>query len=205
MVVMVATIDQAQTDLGPYRTRLTACVQRAIREFLAEQAPYLHKIETRTQAGLLRDYIVNNIRAEFPDDEPGIAHHVRANLYLLSIHNRYFLRFKKLDRRLRTRNHPTQLSLDYLLQKPLLLFPTLEPATNLNVGYQPGMTLSTSSVWITCPDGGILDWRWEISEPAEVADLLPAPALATVAPAARPAKPRVRAKRKPAKVDDAGE
>lgn len=197
---MVATLAQAQVDLEPYIVRLNACVQRAIREFMAEQAAHLYKLETRTQAGILRDYIVSNIRAEFPEDEPGIRHQKFANLYLLTIHNRYFLRFKKLDRRLRTRNNPTQLSLDYLLQQPMLLFPSLEPATNLNVGYQPGMTLASSSVWITCPDGAVLDWKWQISESTEPTQLVAGPTGPTPKPVPirTPAK-RVRPKQKPAK------
>lgn len=171
---MVATLAQAQAELGPYVDRLKGCVERAIHEFMRDHGPHLHKLETRTQANILRDYIIANIRTEFPDDEPGVRHVRKSNLYLLTIQNRYFLRFKKLDRRHRTRNHPTQLSLDYLLQQPLQLFPALEAATNLNVGYQPGATLASSSVWITCPDGDILDWKWEISTPAEVSQLLAA-------------------------------
>jgi hypothetical protein len=180
---MVATLAQAQSDLGPYVARLKSCVERAIREFMGDHAPHLYKLETRTQANILRDYIIANIRAEFPDDEPGVSHIRKSNLYLLNIHNRYYLRFKKLDRRHRTRNHPTQLSLDFLLQQPLQLFPALEPATNLNVGYQPGVTLASSSVWITCPDGDILDWKWGLSESAEPTQLV----VTEVATEARPA------------------
>jgi hypothetical protein len=191
---MVATLAEARTELGPYVARLKGCVERAIHEFMRDHAPHLHKLETRTQANILRDYIIANIRTEFPDDEPGISHLRKSNLYLLNIQNRYFLRFKKLDRRHRTRNHPTQLSLDYLLQQPLQLFPTLEAATNLNVGYQPGVTLASSSVWITCPDGDVLDWKWEISTPAEVTQLLAAEHPAEPGITERRA-PRVRPKR----------
>jgi hypothetical protein len=185
---MVASLVQARIDLGPYVQRLARCVQLAIAEFLKDQGKFIAKMETRTQAGILRDYIVAEIRSEFPEDEPGIHHTTRSNLYLLSIHNLYFLRFKKLDRRLRTRNNPTQMSLDYLLQRPLELFPDLEPATHLNLGYRPGLTIATSSIWITCPDGNALEWEWGLSEAEEPAQLTP------VAPTERRVR-RVRPRR----------
>jgi hypothetical protein len=119
-----------------------------------------------TQAGLIRDYIVEEIKREF-DGEPGISHRTTRNLFLLNIRNRYLLRFKKFDRRLRTRNITTQLSLDFLLQQPLSLPGMPDPATHLNVGYQPGLTISTSTLWITCPDGRKVDWKWDITETAE--------------------------------------
>ncbi len=164
---MVASLAQAQSDLAPYVDRLRRCVEMAIREFLEEQGQYLYKLESRTEANILRDYMVNAIKAEFPEDEPGVSHKTRRGLFILNIQNRYFLRFKKLDRRLRTRNHPTQLSLDYLLQRPLTLFPDLEAATHLNVGYRRGVTLASSEYWITCPDGGQLEWMFSISDPDE--------------------------------------
>jgi hypothetical protein len=187
---MVASLDQAQLDLQPYIDRLRRCVEDAIKTFLADQAAHLHLMRVGTQANVLRDYIVANIRAEFPEDEAGVSHSTRNQLFLLNIQNRYFLRFKKLDRRLRTRNIPTQLSLDYLLQRPLVLFPTLEPATHLNVGYQPGMTLASSSFWITCPDGDVLDWKLSLTEPVEPTPLR----VLSPTPKPKPSGARVRPK-----------
>jgi len=195
---MVATLAQAQADLAPYIERLRRCVETAIKEFQADQGRFVYRLESRTQANILRDYIVSNIKAEFPDDEPDVRHSSRRGLFLLTIQNRYFLRFKLLDRRLKSRNNPTQLSLDYLLQRPLELFPSLEPATNLNVGYQRGLTLSTSTVWITCPDGGVLDWKWKITEDDEPIQLQ------SHDKAEKPAReePRKRVRPKPVKKAD---
>jgi hypothetical protein len=146
---------------------------------MADQALHLYRMRTGTQANLLRDYIVEKIRAEFPDGEDGISHHNRRGLFLLNIKNRYCLRFKKLDRRLRTRNIPTQMTLDFLLQRPLELFPELAPVTHLNVGYKPGVTLSESTVWITCPNGEVLAWTWGLSEGAETIQIpMPLPVAA---------------------------
>ena len=188
---MVATLAQATSDLQPYLDRLRRCVEDAIREFLQDQSQHLWKLDPRTQANILRDYMVKNIKAEFPEDEPGVTHRTRRGLFLLNIQNRYFLRFKKLDNRLRTRNHPTQMSLDYLLQQPLTLFPDLEAATHLNVGYHPGSTVASASVWMTCPDGDVLDWKLSLSESEEPALLIPRTPSRKVVPAT---KRRVRPK-----------
>jgi hypothetical protein len=163
---MLATLDQAQVDLEPYIARLRRCVKDGISQFQADYGPRLYKIQLGTQAGLVRDYIVEEIKTEF-DGEAGVSYSTTRNLFLLNVGNRYFLRFKKLDRRLRTRNIPTQLSLDFLLQQPLSLPGMPDPATHLNVGYKPGLTLATSTVWVTCPDGPALEWQWEISEKGE--------------------------------------
>ena len=59
--------------------------------------------------------------------------------------------------------------------------------TNLHLGYQPGMTLSASKIWLTCPDGSSLDWVWELEgdEPIQMPTKLP---IQPVRP--RPASPR---------------
>jgi hypothetical protein len=179
---VLATLDQATTDLEPYVRRLRECVRTAIGTFQADFGPRLYKMALGTQASLIRDYIVDEIKREF-DGEPGVSHKTSHGLFLLNIDNRYLLRFKKFDRRLRTRNIPTQLSLDFLLQQPLSLPGMPDAATHLNVGYKPGMTLATSTIWITRPDGGMLDWSWEITEPAQP---IPFPAEDS------PRRPRVR-------------
>lgn len=161
---MVVSKTRAESDLEPYRTRIARCVTDGIRDFLAQQAPNLAFMRRGTQANLVRDYIVRNVRREFPDGEDGVIHRDRRGLYLLTIGNRYALRFKKLNPRFRTSNHPTQLTLDFLLQRPLQLFPELDEVAHLNVGYQPGATLANSTVWITCPNGDVLDWMFSISE-----------------------------------------
>lgn len=105
-----------------------------------------------------------------------------SGLFLLYISDSYVLRFKKLGRGRRTMNHHTQLSLDFLLQQPLRLFPNLAPAIHLNVGYHLGPSLASSTVWITCPNGETLEWEWQISDeggpiqiPTSIAPIGPAP------------------------------
>lgn len=159
--------NQTQTDLKPYIARLSGCVDGAIRAFQAQQATALYLMRSVTQANLLRDYIVDRVKAEFPDGEGGITHHERRGLFLLNIKNAYYLRVKKFGRRHQTSNSPTQLCLDFLWQAPLVLFPELPAAAHLNLGYKPGVTLVESTVWITCPNGNDVDWTWQLSEKTE--------------------------------------
>lgn len=184
---------RAQTDLDIYRTRLSRCVQAAIKQFIDALGDQLYFWRPGSQANVLRDYIVRNIKREFPDGVDGIRHQERRGLFLLYISDAYVLRFKKLGRGRRTMNHHTQLSLDFLLQQPLRLFPDLAPALHLNVGYHPGATLASSSIWITCPNGDSLEWEWQISEDADPTQLPTFLAPAAPAPV-RFRRPRARPK-----------
>lgn len=168
-------------------------MQAGIAEFIDALGDQLYFWRPGSQANVLRDYIVRNIKREFPDGIDGIRHQEKRGLFLLCVRDAYILRFKKLGRGRRTMNHPTQLSLDFLLQQPLQLFPNLAPALHLNVGYHPGATLASSTVWITCPNGEALEWDWQISGDSDVIQI---PAFMTPAgPApARLRTPRARPK-----------
>lgn len=47
----------------------------------------------------------------------------------------------------------------------------MAPALHLNVGYHPGATLASSTVWITCPNGDALEWDWQISDDGDVTQI----------------------------------
>lgn len=179
---MTATIDQARGDLAPYVARLRGCITSAIASYQGEIGKFAFRHSKRSQASLIHDYMVDAIKAEF-DDEPGVTYSTRRNLFTVNFFHKYLIKLKKHDGRLRTRNIPTQLVLDWLDQKQLDLPGMPDEATKLHLGYQPGMTLATSKVWLTCPDGSVLDWQWELAgdEPVE----LPIPK-----PVPRPVRPR---------------
>lgn len=187
---------RTQADLATYRARLSACVQGAIAEFIRRFADELYTWRPTSQANVLRDYIVRNVKREFPDGIDGIRHQERRGLFLLYIRDEYVLRFKKLGRGRRTMNIPTQLSMDFTSQQPLQLFPDLAPALHLNVGYHTLATLATSTVWITCPKGDAVDWEWQISEDAEPIQL-PTSVTPTGPAPVQVRRPRARPRRLP--------
>ncbi|MHB8459868.1 MAG: hypothetical protein ACYDAK_08595 [Candidatus Limnocylindrales bacterium] len=181
---MTATLDQARVDLAPYVARLRRCIQTALTTYQAEIGQFAYRHTKRSQASLIHDYMVDAVKAEF-DDEPGISFTTRRNLFTVDFFHRYLIKLKKHDRNLRTSNIPTQLVLDWLDQKQLELSGMPDEATKLHLGYQAGMTLASSKVWLTCPDGSALDWKWELvgDEPMG----LPMP---EVGPQPRPVRPR---------------
>src|SRR3989304_5508498 len=157
---MTASLRQAQADLARYQARLRRCIQAAIANYQAEIRRFAYRHTKRSQASLVHDYMVDAIRAEF-QDEPGITFSTRRNLFTVDFFHRYLIKLKKHDRYLRTSNIPTQLVLDWLDQKQLELPDMPDATTKLHLGYQPGLTLATSKVWLTCPDGSTPDCRWE--------------------------------------------
>lgn len=181
---MVVRLAEAQADLGPYTERLRRCVQAAIDTYQAEMGQYAYRHSKRTQASLVHDYMVDAVTTEFAN-EPGVTWTTKRNLFTVNFFNKYLIKLKKHDRRLRTRNIATQLVLDWLEQKQLELPGMPDAATNLHLGYQPGMSLSQSRYWLSCPDGSSLEWTWELaaSEPID----LPIAAPERV----RPARPRI--------------
>lgn len=186
---------RVQADLDRYHDRLARCVQVAIGQFIADNGDRLFFWRPGSVANVVRDYIVREIKREFPDGVDGIRHQERRGLFLLFIRDAYVLRFKKLGRGRRTMNQPTQLALAFVAQEPLGLFPDLAPVLHLNVGYHAPTTLASSTVWITCPDGDALEWEWQISEDADTVRI-PVAATSQPTPAAI-RRPRARPKRVP--------
>lgn len=187
---MVANRTQAVHDLKPYLDRLRRRVESAIAEFLVEEGHKLSFMEG-SKASLVRDYILKHIKAEFPNGEDGISHHTSHLLFVLNIKGRYILRFRKFDGNLKPRYNATQTTLDWLFQQPLVLFPELVDVTHLDVGYKPGATLATSTVWIACPAGKTLFWSISLSEPAEPLELpLAMPPMVPLSPSAARARPK---------------
>lgn len=183
---MTASLEQTQSDLNSYEGRLRDCVVRALDEYASEIGKFAYRHSKRSQASLIHDYMVDAIQAEFAD-EAGIKFSTKRNLFTANFFNNYLIKLKKHDRRLRTRNIPTQLVLDWLDQKQLELPGMPDEATKLHLGYQPGATLSASKIWLTCPDGSALDWKWELAgdEPLEL------PSQPGPKPKPKPVRPRV--------------
>ena len=109
---------RVQADLDRYRDRLARCVQVGIRDFIVDNGDRLFFWRAGSVANVVRDYIVREIKREFPDGVDGVRHKEKGGLFLLYIRDAYVLRFKKLGRGRRTMNHPTQLSLDFLPSSP---------------------------------------------------------------------------------------
>lgn len=143
-------------DLRPYVADLCECVQSALEDFAREHGPYRHRYTTRTEASIIHDYMVDHVKRRFPFK-------LHQNLFLLELNGKYLIKLKKLDKQLRSRNYPTQMVLDFLTQQQLELFDLPTPI-NLQLGYQRHpIEVTQSKVWLTRPNGRLLDWMWPLS------------------------------------------
>ena len=148
---MNLTADQARTILAPYIDTLESCVTSGVGEYNDFYASQRHVHSPHSRAMLIRDHIVNQVRKNF-DGLEGVKIVKKNGLFLLSIHNQLFLRFKKMNGRMLTRNLPTRQSCRFSEQLSFEGFYT--SITNLNVGYIPNdVWTRPSKVIITCPDG----------------------------------------------------
>lgn len=146
---------------------LRNCVQRALDQYADDQRLLAHKYTRRTEANILRDYMVTEAQARFPWK-------LKRNLFLICPIDDHRIKLKKLDSHLRTRNHHTQLSLRFEHQRPMRLFDDLD-FVNLYLGYQRHeVEIRKSKIWLVCPRGRSIAWALDLTADAVyTADTLP--------------------------------
>lgn len=158
---------------------LAECVLKAHAGFLSKYAELRADQTIRTDRSAIHDQMVKEIKAVFGDGKvPGFTctHSKRYNLFLLNFKDKYLIKPKKLNERLRSSNNPTQLVLDFLGQLTSPRLPGLDP-THLHLGYQPMGATGTSQprVWIVCPNKNRKPhWVWELETEGIVVPLTPA-------------------------------
>lgn len=146
---------------------LRACVQNALDQYADDQLLLAHKYTRRTEANILRDYMVTQAQTRFPWK-------LKRNLFLICPIDDHRIKLKKLDSQLRTRNHHTQMSLRFEGQRPLRLFDDLT-LVNLYLGYQRHeVEIRKSRIWLVCPRGRSIAWAIDLTADAVyTADTLP--------------------------------
>lgn len=157
---MIRSLEQAKIDLQTYAGRFHRVVATALIEFVAEYAAKRKDLSPRSERSIIHDLMVKHATREF-SNEAGFAIYTKNNLFLLGARGRYTLKLKKLDSRLRTANHVTQLVLDFLGQQ--LEIPGAENPTCLHLGYRLNrIELTKSEIYITCPSERAIAWEWEL-------------------------------------------
>lgn len=121
------------------------CISDAITGYHNNYVSLKIKHSARSDSSLIHDLIVDNIKNSF-EGIPGATHSTKNNLFLLSINNgTVVIRFKKMDKRFRTHNVPTQQS--FAFNNQLTLVPS---SINVNAGYiMNGLEFKT---FIVCPE-----------------------------------------------------
>ncbi len=183
---MIRSREQAKADLAQYEAKFTAAIKAALKEFVSDYAAQRKDLSARSERSIVHDLMVKHVTREFAG-VPGVAAFLKRNLFTLGVRGVYTIKLKKLDTRLRTRNHSTQLVVKYLEQHFQPAIPGCEHPTNLHLGYKLAdpMELTKSAIYITCPNGTRLEWDWPLAE--ESAETLP-----SVVPFVLPKTPLVR-------------
>lgn len=158
-VIDIQPAEVAQKILGPHLPTLRSCIDDGFRAVAAEEAarPEFHRATTpRTRACMINDQIVHLAETRFQGTEGVSVSHNRQFL-TVTIDDKFEVRFKKLDKKLRASNIPTHKQRRYSLQ---LRFAGMEDATRIIAGYQIDPYGQSVTPWITCPDGLSLHWSF---------------------------------------------
>jgi hypothetical protein len=151
-------LDEAQLHLRNIEPRLRDVIEAAWLEYQTDSLRHRHS--PRTQASLLHDLIELHARRVL-DGVRGISFAKVRGLFLVNYRGLVVLRFKKLDRALRSRSNQTQQSMSFLNQWPLPSMP--DAATRLQAGYQlNSLRTAIDACLVVCPNGQRVEWSWEL-------------------------------------------
>ncbi len=126
------SLEDARTLLRPHQDDLYLCVSEAWDHWRKKIRPLVPVHYARGRANTLYDLMADQARTRF-GNRPGVQVIERPARMFLLVGGRLIVRFKKLSRRLRTANYPTQQSMRFDGQ---LEVPHLPPAGRINVGYR---------------------------------------------------------------------
>lgn len=163
--------------LGPYHDRLLAAIQRAWKRWAGDLAPKMPGCRVSPMRTIVQELIVQEIRTDFADDaEVTIIetpqHHFLLQVPVVDNDASILLRFKHLDRQMRTANYRTPGSDDFDCHRPL---PGIPDGLRLNVGYRlDEADADLSDVRITRAHGDKILWDYALWERgADVTHLRP--------------------------------
>lgn len=125
----------ALAELQPYLDVLLECFEVAWQKWRDDSPQLFAKPKASLRAAALHGLIEEQVRMRL-GAEPRLRIIEKGQRFLLGVHGRMVLRFKKLDEEYRTRTYPTRTARCFDAQGPL---PTLEEAADLprvTVGYR---------------------------------------------------------------------
>jgi len=161
--------ESAETLLKPYLETIRDCIKAGWDAWISfgSLAPDLRApLSKRSRATFVYDHIVYNIQAKFYKN-PRVGLLQKAGFLNLEIDGgseaRAILRIKKLDRKNRARNYPTNQQVLFSMQLNLPGWP--KDATRLIAGYKLDLTETEIHEYlVTLPIGSNVEWFFEITE-----------------------------------------
>jgi len=164
------TQEQAEAELAPYMATLRKCIQSGWENWVefGRVAPALKApVSTRGRANLISDWVCNTVRHEFARLR-GVRIIEARGFPELIIKERYVIRFKKLDRKGRSRNILTKQQRDWFNGQ--LSFPGMSPedVSRLVAGYILDLLgTEMERVLVTCPIGASgVAWSINLDSPS---------------------------------------
>lgn len=162
---MTISRSEAELRLRPYLLTISDCIYSALTEFDSGHGCQ-PDWSPRTCASMRHDLMVKHVKSRF-DGSDKVRCFMRRGLFHLEIDG-LWLRFKKLDRNLRSRSIPTRQALSFLNPyQRQLEFPGMpSPVSRLTAGYilNP-LGTGIDGAYITCPNGSEIGWFIELTEP----------------------------------------
>lgn len=127
-----------------------------------EFAQFRRMMTARSLATNRCDFVLHHVRQAFGDD-PDVAFRRAHGREMMFVSDQAILVFKKLDRRRRTRNAPTQLALKLFGQLPLPMMPDAAP--RFVAGWQMDrLNAEVETLWLTHPNGKDNAWALPMSD-----------------------------------------
>jgi len=155
---------EAERALHPYLCAIAECIYSAVGEFENGHGGE-PDWSARTRASMIHDLMVKHVRRRF-DASDNVRCFVRRGLFHLDMGGAVWLRFKKLDRNMRSSSIPTRQALSFLnvLQLELPGMPC--PVSRLTAGYVLNpLGTAIDGAYVTCPLGSEIGWFIELTEP----------------------------------------
>jgi hypothetical protein len=160
--MVVVSERDGRRRLEPYLATLCKAITSGDRLFQERYASNRSEWKSRSVSSVRNDLIVSEAKRLF-DPDPDVRFESRYGREIMYIGDIAVIVFKKLNRRKRTMNIPTQLTLELFKQQPLPFMPDETP--RFVAGWQvDSLNIAVQSVFITHPNGRWLEWSFRPDE-----------------------------------------
>lgn len=160
---MTVSQSEAERTLEPHLCAIAECIYSAFSEFESGHGSEADW-SPRTRASMMHDLMVKHVKRRF-DGAPSVRWFTRRGLFHLEIDGSFWLRFKKLDRNMRSSSIPTLQALSFLNVLQLELPGMPSPVSRLTAGYVLNpLRTAIEGAYVTCPLGSEIGWFIELAQ-----------------------------------------
>lgn len=159
---MPTSESQARSILSPYFPMIYDAIAAAWNEYSQDIGDWGPDMTDRSRASIVHDLTIRSAIQQF-DEMQGVRVVEQNRLFLFIFDESIALRFKKLDENKRSRNIPTQVTLDFLAQQEI---PGIASTLHLEAGYVLNeLQTDIDGIYIVCPTRDRVRWSWALQAP----------------------------------------